>query len=189
MIKSNIWIEFHWFRWQKWIRIFEQKFKIFDHSVFATVLFWVKTAVVKNESKIKSGFLSISPPILVLQTTCEYPWNPCEISDQMRKRVQKLVCSSKFFFVKRVPQNRVNCRFRRHLLSEMHNFRAIWLVSSRLPEHCQFSLLPGRIGHWRLFPFILPYRFLHIGIDHFNFLRKLKWLIHRLLLVHTACTF
>ena len=42
------------------------------------------------------------------------------------------------FLLKRAPQNMVNCGFRRHLLSEMHNFRAIWLVSSRLLEHCQF---------------------------------------------------
>ena len=42
------------------------------------------------------------------------------------------------FLLKRAPQNSVDCRFRRHLLSEMHNFRAILLVSSRLLEHCQF---------------------------------------------------
>ena len=47
-----------------------------------------------------------------------------------------------------------------HLLSKMHVFKAIWLVSSRLPEHCQCSHLTGRIGLWRLFSFILPCRFL-----------------------------
>ena len=36
------------------------------------VFVWVKTAVVKKESKIKSGFLSITPPILVLQAKFVY---------------------------------------------------------------------------------------------------------------------
>ena len=126
---------------------------------------------VKKRVKKKSGFLSISPPILVLQTKFEYFWNPCEISDQMSpseapnskknpERAQNFFIKSSKNWIKRAPQSRVNCRFRRHLLSEMHNFRAIWLVSSRLLEHCQFSHIPGRIGLWRLFPFILPYIFL-----------------------------
>ena len=42
------------------------------------------------------------------------------------------------FLLKRAPQNMVNCRFRCHLLLEMHDFKTILLVSSRLLEDCQF---------------------------------------------------
>ena len=131
----------------------------------ATVLFWVKTGVVKRESKIKSGFLSISPPILVLQTKFEYFWNPCEISDQMNSSKapnskKKIMNVQRYFLLKKVPQNRVNCELKCHLLSEKHNFRAIWFVSAGCLNTANFSHLPGRIGLWRLFPFILPYIFL-----------------------------
>ena len=102
---------------------------------FLTIVFllWVKTAVVKEESKIKFGFLSITPSILVLQTKFEYPWNPCKISDQMspskapnsKKKWTHASIFDWFFLKEGATKQEEIVEKRRHLLSEMDNFRAI----------------------------------------------------------------
>ena len=128
-------------------------------------MFWVQTAVVKNKVQFfVYNSVNFGPTDKISLKSLGNFWSNEPIRspkfEKKSPRAQIFFIKSSKNWIKRAPRSRVNCRFRRHLLSEMHNFRAIWLVSSRLLEHCQFSHLPGRIGLWRLFPFILPYIFL-----------------------------
>ena len=71
--------EFHWFRLQKWIIIFGQKFKNFDHSVFVLRENCCSQKGVKN----KVHFFGYNSVNFGPRDNIEYPWNPCEIYDQM----------------------------------------------------------------------------------------------------------
>ena len=129
-----------WFRWLKWVMIFGHKFK------FLTTVFWPlfsKNFCSQKRVKYKVGFFvyksaNFSPTDKIwifLKSLWNFWSNEPIRSPKFEKKITNV---QRNFLLKRAPQNRVNCGFRRHLLSEIHNFRAIWLVSSRLLEYCQF---------------------------------------------------
>ena len=127
-------------------------------------IFKESIARVKNPKKVR--FFVITLPILVLQAKFEHPWNSCKILDQMSptevpNSKKKITGMQKNFVIEDTTKQGClcnSCKFRSHLLSEIHTFRTIWFFnssfwlvnkfSSRLLEHCQFQPPPRQI--WSL---------------------------------------